>query len=167
MPLVNLTDLLIPAQEGKYGVAAFDVVNTEYASAIVAAAEEERSPLILMVLEGYLRYFDMDLLTASLLELADRASVPVAVHLDHATCWETIVKAVKLGCTSVMLDCSADPYEENLARTREVVRLCRPLGVSIEGEIGSVGSRPDGRGGVSHAAEARRIRTLRRCLQQA
>lgn len=138
MPLVNLSDLLIPAQKGNYGVAAFDVVNTEYASAIVTAAEEERSPLIVMILESYLRYFDLELLTASLLKLANRSSVPVAVHLDHATCWDTIVQAVKLGCTSVMLDCSADPYEDNVARTREVVRLCRPIHVSVESEIGSV-----------------------------
>ena len=138
MPLVNLSDVLIPAQKGSYGVAAFDVVNTEYASAIVTAAEQERSPLILMILEGYLRYFDLELLTASLLKLARRSSVPVAVHLDHATSWETIVKAVKLGCTSVMLDCSAAPYQDNVAGTREVVRLCRPLNVSVESEIGSV-----------------------------
>jgi len=138
LALVNLTELLGAAQEGAYAVAAFDVVNAEYAMAIVGAAEREKSPLILMVLEGYLRYFDMELLIPSLCRLAERSFVPVAVHLDHATSWETVTRAVKAGCTSVMLDRSADPYEENVARTREVARLCRPLGVSVESEIGAV-----------------------------
>ena len=138
MGLANLTDLLSAAQDGAYAVGAFDVVNAEYASAIARAAEEEKSPLILMVLEGYQRYQDMELLVPSLCRLAERSSVRVAVHLDHATTFETVVRAVKAGCTSVMLDRSADPYEENVAQTREVARLCRPLGVSVESEIGSV-----------------------------
>jgi fructose-bisphosphate aldolase class II len=119
-------------------VGAFDVVNAEYAMAIVGAAEQEASPLVLMVLEGYQRYSDMGILVPALCRLAARSSVPVAVHLDHATGWETVVRAVQAGCTSVMLDRSADPYEENVAQTREVVRLCRPLNVSVESEIGSV-----------------------------
>jgi len=138
MSLTNLKDLLAPAQEEGYAVAAFDVVNTEYASAIVNAAEKESSPVIVMVLEGYLRYFDMELLIPSLLEIGARAAVPVAVHLDHATRWETVVRAVKAGCTSVMLDCSTLPYEENVSRTKDVVSLCRAIGVSVESEIGSV-----------------------------
>ena len=138
MSLTNLKDLLAPAQEEGYAVAAFDVVNTEYASAIVRAAEKERSPVIIMVLEGYLRYFDMELLVPSLLEIAGRATVPVAVHLDHATEWGTVVRAVKAGCTSVMLDCSTLSYEENVNRTKAVVSLCRAVGVSVESEIGSV-----------------------------
>ena len=138
MALVNLTELLDAAQGGAYAVGAFDVVNVEYAMAIAGAAERERSPLILMVLEGYLRYFDMELLIPALCRVAERSSVPVAVHLDHATRWETVARAVKAGCTSVMLDRSGDPYEENVAQTREVARLCRPLNVSVESEIGSV-----------------------------
>ena len=119
-------------------MGAFDVVNAEYAMAIAGAAEQVESPLVLMVLEGYQRYSDMEILIPSLCRLAERSSVPVAVHLDHATSWETVVRAVKAGCTSVMLDRSADPYEENVAQTREVARLCRPLNVSVESEIGSV-----------------------------
>lgn len=138
MALTDLTGLLAPAQRDRYAVAAFDVVNTEYAAAIVRAAEEERSPVVLMVLEGYMRYFDLELLIPSLLQIASEADVPAAVHLDHATQWDTVVRAVTAGCTSVMLDCSAEPYEENVARTKEVARLCRPLGVSVESEIGSV-----------------------------
>lgn len=138
MALSNLVDLLAPAQREGYAVAAFDVVNTEYAAAIVRAAEEERSPVVLMVLEGYMRYFDMELLIPSLVQIAADADVPAAVHLDHATQWDTVVRAVTAGCTSVMLDCSSEPYEQNVARTKEVVRLCRPLGVSVESEIGSV-----------------------------
>lgn len=138
MALVNLTELLRAAQEGAYAVGAFDVVNAEYAMAIVGAAEQVESPLVLMVLEGYQRYSDMEILIPSLRRLAERSSVPVAVHLDHATSWETVVRAVKAGCTSVMLDRSADPYEQNVAQTREVARLCRPLNVSVESEIGSV-----------------------------
>jgi fructose-bisphosphate aldolase class II len=138
MALVNLTELLVAAQADAYAVGAFDVVNTEYAMAIVGAAERERSPLILMVLEGYLRYFDMVLLIPSLCTMAERSAVPVAVHLDHATSLGTVARAVRAGCTSVMLDRSADPYEENVAQTREVARLCRPLNVSVESEIGSV-----------------------------
>jgi len=138
MALTNLKDILAPAREGSYAVAAFDVVNTEYASAIVNAAEKERSPVIIMALEGYMRYFDLELLIRSLLDLGASATVPVAVHLDHATRWETVVRAVKAGCTSVMLDCSTSSYEENVRMTKDVVRLCRPIEVSVESEIGSV-----------------------------
>lgn len=138
MALVNLDQLLRSAQDGRYAIAAFDVVNAEYAMAIAHAAERAQSPLILMVLEGYFRYFDMDLLIPSLCRLAERSPSPIAVHLDHATSIETVEQAVKAGCTSVMLDRSSDPYEENVAQTLEVVRLCRPLGVSVESEIGAV-----------------------------
>lgn len=138
MALTNLKDILAPAREGSYAVAAFDVVNTEYASAIVNAAEKERSPVIIMALEGYMRYFDLELLIRSLLDIGAGATVPVAVHLDHATRWETVVRAVKAGCTSVMLDCSTSSYEENVRMTKDVVRLCRPIEVSVESEIGSV-----------------------------
>ena len=138
MALTDLTELLMPARRAEYAVAAFDVVNAEYASAIIRAAEEGQSPVVLMVLEGYMRYFDMELLIPSLIQIASDADVPTAVHLDHATQWDTVVRAVRAGCTSVMLDCSADPFEENVAKTKEVVRLCGPLGVSVESEIGSV-----------------------------
>jgi fructose-bisphosphate aldolase class II len=138
LALVNLVELLSTAQDGAYAVGAFDVVSAEYARAIVGAAEQERSPLVLMVLEGYQLYSEMEILIPSLCRLAERSSVPVAVHLDHATRWETVVKAVQAGCTSVMLDRSGDPYRENVAQTREVVRLCTPLNVSVESEIGSV-----------------------------
>jgi len=139
MPLVNLRELLEPALQNKYAVAAFDVVNTEYALAIIEAAEELSSPLILMVYEGYYRYFRPELLIASLVRAAQTAAVPVAIHLDHATQWDTVVRAVHYGCSSVMLDSSRAPYDENVRRTRAVVELCRPLGVSVESEIGFVG----------------------------
>ena len=138
MPLANMVKLLGRAQRGGYAVPAFDVVNTEYASAIVGGAQRERSPVIIMVL-----------LVPALLTIAGRASVPVAVHLDHAADWDTVVRAVKLGCESVMLDRSGEPYDENVARTREVVRLCRPVGASVESEIGSVrGDEAIGRTGL-------------------
>lgn len=152
MALVSLVELLGAAQRGAYAVSAFDVVNAEYAMAITGAAEQARSPLILMVLEGYQRYSDMELLIPSLCRLAERSRVPVAVHLDHATSWETVARAVKAGCTSIMLDRSADPYEENVAQTREVARLCRPLSVSVESEIGSVkGSEAIGSATLAHS----------------
>ncbi len=138
MPLVNLPELLEPARKGKYAVAAFDVVNTEYALALIDAAQACASPLILMVYEGYYRYFRVDLLIGSLVRAAQAATVSVAVHLDHATQWENVVRAVHYGCTSVMLDCSQSPYEENVRQTRSVVEMCRPLQVSVESEIGCV-----------------------------
>ena len=138
MPLTTLSHLLKPAQENRYAVAAFDVFNAEYAAAITRVAEEEKAPLILMVYEGYLRYSAMDLLVPALIEIAKRSAVPVAIHLDHATQWETVVHAVKAGCTSVMLDCSTWAYDPHVARMREVVSLCRPLHVSVESELGTV-----------------------------
>ena len=139
MPLTNLSELLLQARQRNYCIAAFDVVNAEYAQAIVGAAEQEKSPLVLMIYEAYLRYIDLELMVPSLLRLANRSHVPVAVHLDHGTSWEMVVKAVKHGCTSVMLDSSEDPFELNVARTCEVVRLCKPLGASVESELGFVG----------------------------
>lgn len=155
MPLVGLSELLTPAKKHKYAVAAFDVVNAEYAAAIVEAAERKSSPVILMILEGYLRYFNMKLLVHSLREIAGQTRVPVAVHLDHATTWETVVCAVKSGCTSVMLDCSSCAYEENVARTREVVELCRPLSINVESELGHVGGDESiGRAVLTDGSEA-------------
>lgn len=139
MPLVNLRKILAPAREGRYGVAAYDIVNTEYAAAIVRAAEEARSPVVLMIYEAYFRYFDIDLTVPALVRLAKRSSVPVAVHLDHGTSWETAVHAVEAGCSSVMLDCSSACYDDNAAVTKRVVDLCHPRGISVESEIGCVG----------------------------
>jgi fructose-bisphosphate aldolase class II len=137
--LVNLTQLLTPAHDNKYAVAAFDVVNVEYASAIVRAAELENSPVIIMVYEGYFRYFNMELLIPALLKIGAQAKVPVVVHLDHASSVDIVVKAINSGCTSVMIDGSCKKYEENVVKTREVVQMCKRINVSVEAEIGNVG----------------------------
>ena len=137
--LVNLAQLLTPASDNTYAIAAFDVVNVEYASAIVRAAELENSPVIIMVFEGYFRYFNMELLVPALLKIGAQAKVPVVVHLDHATSVDTVAKAINAGCTSIMIDGSSSKYEENVAKTREVVQMCKGINVSVEAEIGNVG----------------------------
>jgi len=138
MSLVNLAELLKPANEQKYAVGAFDVFSIEMASAVIRAAEETKSPVILAYVEAFDTLVSMESYVAFLRRLAEDASVPVCIHLDHATNLEIIQRAVRCGFSSVMIDASDKSFEENIAATAEVVGICKPLGISVESELGHV-----------------------------
>lgn len=150
MALVSLKQLVDDAFQNGYAVGAFNVVNMEIVQGALQAAEENRSPLILAVAEGHLGLLDLDQYAPILLRAAQQASVPVAVHLDHGQVFSNFIKALRCGFTSVMFDGSTLPYEENAAKTKEIVRMAHAVGVSVEAELGHVtGGEGDASPGVA------------------
>ncbi len=139
MSLVPLGDLLSTDRPG--AVCAFDFINLEYVKAIMAGAEELNAPVILMVTEGGLKYAGLEYISALGKVAAEKSKVPVAFHLDHCTHFDTIVQAIKYGFSSVMIDASKLPFEENLRVTQEVVKVAHAAGVSVEAELGRVGGK--------------------------
>ncbi len=118
MARAALTDVLFPAQQGRSGVGAFNVIQIEHAEAIVAGAEAAGRPTVLQLSENVVRYHGaLAPIGRAMLEIADAATVPVVVHLDHATDVELVAQALALGFTAVMFDGSTLPVEENLAAT--------------------------------------------------
>ncbi|ERI07023.1 fructose-1,6-bisphosphate aldolase, class II [Aneurinibacillus aneurinilyticus ATCC 12856] len=146
MPLVSMTDMLNKAVEGKYAVGQFNLNNLEFTQAILQAAEEEKSPVILGVSEGAARYMGgFKLVVAIVQALMEeyKITVPVAIHLDHGSSFEKCVEAIHAGFTSVMIDGSHYPLEENIALTKRVVDVAHALGVSVEAELGRIGGQED------------------------
>lgn len=144
MALVSSKELLLNARKNGYAVGSFNIFNMESAKAIVAAAEEENAPVMLQVWSGFEAFVGLDVLGAIAICEAKRARVPVAVHLDHGATLSQVGKAVQSGFTSVMLDGSALPLEENIALTKCVVDFCKGIDVPVEGEIGHVGGSEGG-----------------------
>ena len=137
--LVNMKEMLAGAQAEKYGVGFFNAVNVEMARAVIETAEELRAPVIVGTAEVLLPAMSLERVAEYLVPMAEKASVPVAVHYDHGLTFGKCMEALKLGFTSVMYDCSTAPYEENLARVAEMVRICHGMGATVEGELGHVG----------------------------
>lgn len=146
MPLVSMTEMLEKAKAGKYAVGQFNINNLEYTQAILQAAEEEKSPVILGVSEGAARYMGgFKLVTAMVKALMEeyKITVPVAIHLDHGSSFESCARAIHAGFTSVMIDASHHPFEENIQITSKVVELAHLHGISVEAELGTVGGQED------------------------
>lgn len=143
MPFVTTKELLAAARAGRYAVGAFNVENMEMAQAIIGAAEELRAPVILQTTPSTLRYGTPELYCAMVASLAGAATVPVAMHLDHGDSYALCARAFRDGYTSIMIDGSKLPLEENIALTRSVVELCDTAGVPVEGELGRVGGKED------------------------
>lgn len=137
--LVNLNDVLKKARAEKYAVGLFNTTDTDMLQAVIEAAEELNSPVILGTAEVLLPYGELKLIAPSVIDAAKRASVPVVVHYDHGLTFGRCIEALKLGFSSVMYDGSAKPYEQNLAETREIVKIAHAFGATVEGEIGHVG----------------------------
>jgi len=138
MPLVSLREVLKKAEEGSYAVGAFNCNNMEIVQAIVEAAEAEKAPVIIQASQGALKYAGLNYIVSLVRAAAESTRVPVVLHLDHGTDREQVLKALRAGFTSVMLDGSKFPLEENIAITRQVVEIARPMGVSVEGELGRI-----------------------------
>lgn len=143
MALVSSERMLLDAQRGGYAVGAFNVENMEMVMAVIAAAEEERAPLMLQTTPSTVKYAGLSMFYANVKAAADRASVPVALHLDHGNSFELAVQAIREGYTSVMIDGSAKSFEENIALTRRVVEVAAPNGIPVEAELGRIGGKED------------------------
>lgn len=146
MALVSMREMLNKGKENGYAVGQFNLNNLEYAQAILQAAEEEKSPVILGVSEGAARYMGGFKVVVSMVEALMEeygTTVPVAIHLDHGSSFEACAKAIHAGFSSVMIDASAEPLEDNIAITKKVVELAHMHGVSVEAELGRVGGQED------------------------
>ena len=138
--LVNLKDVLIPAQKGGYAVGLFNTTDTEMLEGVLAAAEELRAPVIIGTAEVLLPFGELKLIAPSVRAAAERATVPVVLHYDHGLTVERCIEALDLGFTSIMFDGSAGDADANIELTRKVVEMCHARGVTVEGEIGHVGN---------------------------
>ena len=138
--LVNLNDVLFDAQKNGYVVGLFNTIDTDMLDAVLSAAEELRSPVIIGTAEVLLPQGELKLIAPALIAAAKRATVPVVVHFDHGLTFGRCMEALQLGFSSVMFDGSANEESENLRATGEIVKIAHAFGATVEGEIGHVGS---------------------------
>ncbi|HUC91895.1 MAG TPA: class II fructose-bisphosphate aldolase [Paenibacillus sp.] len=143
MSLVSSTPLLLKARKQGYGIVAFNVHTLEMLQAVVEAAEESRSPLILQTTVGTVKHLGIDYIVGAAQAAAKQATVPIALHLDHCQDFELILQCIRAGYTSVMIDQSMHPFERNVEMTRKVVEVARALNVNVEAELGKVGGVED------------------------
>lgn len=150
MPLVSSKELLQDAKNNHYAIPAFNVENIEMAQACVEAAEELLSPIILATTESTDRFIPMDLFSGFITPLANNSKIPIALHLDHSKTNELVLKAIKAGYTSVMIDASKKSYSENIALTKEIKYICNIFKIPVESELGVIiGKKSDGEQTVS------------------
>ena len=138
--IVTLNDVLKKAQKEHYGVGLFNTTDSDMLEAVISAAEELHSPVVIGTAEILLPYGELSLIGPSMVAAARRASVPVVVHYDHGLTFNRCIEAMKLGFSSVMFDGSAGDPAQNIADTREIVKIAHSFGLSVEGEIGHVGN---------------------------
>ncbi|MGI5977421.1 MAG: class II fructose-bisphosphate aldolase [Candidatus Limivicinus sp.] len=150
--LVNMKEILGKAREGRYALGFFNAVNIEMARAVIESAEELNSPVIVGTAEVLLPVMPLDFVAGYLIPMARRASVPVCVHYDHGLSFDKCIEALRLGFSSLMYDCSTAPYEENVSRLAEMVRICHAAGLTVEGELGHVGDN-EGAGKLLNPAD--------------
>ncbi|GAB2717401.1 class II fructose-1,6-bisphosphate aldolase [Paenibacillus thermoaerophilus] len=143
MPLVSMNEFLPQAKAKKFAVGQFNMNNLEFAQAIVEAAMEEKSPFIFGVSEGALKYMGIEFTVAIARAAAEKSGLPIALHLDHGSSFEVAMKCIRAGFSSVMFDGSHYPFEENIRLTKEVVKAAHAMGVSVEGELGTIGGVED------------------------
>lgn len=141
--LVTAKELLADAMRGGYAIGAFNVENMEMVMAVLAAAEARNSPVIMQTTPGTIKYAGVDYYYANVKAAAARTKIPVVMHLDHGDSFERAMAAYRAGYTSIMIDGSKLPFEENIALTKRVVEACHPGGVYVEGELGKVGGKED------------------------
>ena len=137
--LVNLNEVLKKAQNEKYAVGLFNTTDTDMLEAVIGAAEELNSPVIIGTAEVLLPYGELKLIAPALVSAAKNAKVPVVVHYDHGLTFDRCMEALRIGFSSVMFDGSTAPYADNIRATREIVKISHAFGATVEGEIGHVG----------------------------
>ena len=159
MSLVTTKQMLLDAQANGYAVGAFNVENMEMVMAVVGAAEDQKSPVIMQTTPSTVKYADFDYFYANVKVAAEKASVPVAIHLDHGNSFDLAMKAYRTGYTSIMIDGSHGSFEDNIALTKSVVEVCKNGNVPVEAELGKVGGKEDdldgGDGGYTDPNEAK------------
>jgi fructose-bisphosphate aldolase class II len=143
MGLVPIDVLLKKADAEGYAVGAFNCNNMEIVQAIAAAAEAEKSPVIMQASQGAIKYAGLEYIVAMAKLAADSVSVPVALHIDHGTSFEQVMKCIRAGFSSVMIDGSKLPLEQNIALTKKVLDVAHAVGVSVEAELGKIGGTED------------------------
>lgn len=143
MPLVTTKQMLLDAQKGNYAVGAFNVENMEMVMAVMEAAQEMNSPVIMQTTPSTVKYAGLDFFLANVKAAAERSGVPVAMHLDHGSSFELAMQAYRTGYTSIMIDGSHGSFEENIAVSKAVADACAPSGVPVEAELGKVGGKED------------------------
>lgn len=144
MGLVSSNQMLLAAQAGGYAVGAFNVENMEMIKAVIQAAEEAKSPVILQTTPSTVTYEGLATCVAMVTAEARKVSVPVCLHLDHGSSFELAMQAIREGYTSIMIDGSGETLEDNIVLTRKVVEAARPNGLTVEAELGKVGGKEDG-----------------------
>jgi fructose-bisphosphate aldolase class II len=143
MPLVSMNEFLPRAKREKFAVGQFNMNNLEFVQAIAQAAKEEQSPFIFGASEGAIRYMGIKNVVALARIAAEESGVPVALHLDHGSSFEVVMQCIREGFSSVMFDGSHYPLEENIRLTKQVVAAAHAVGISVEGELGTIGGVED------------------------
>ena len=138
MPLENMKSMLKKAAEHRYGVGAFNILDYNSTKAVVAAAEKLNSPVIIQTSAKTVIFWGTQAIMGWVMELADEAKVPVALHLDHCKDLQLIQDCIEAGWTSVMIDASSKPFEENLSLSRKVIEMARPEDITVEVELGAI-----------------------------
>lgn len=141
--LVTTKEMLLNAQKNHYAVGAFNVENLEFVMAVLAAAEETKSPVIMQTTPGTIKTAGLDYFYGMVAAAAARTDVPVALHLDHGDGYDRCMQAFRTGYTSVMIDGSHESFEDNIALTASVARAGAAMGVPVEAELGKVGGKED------------------------
>lgn len=143
MPLVSMNEFLPKAKEKKFAVGQFNINNLEFTQAITEAAMAENSPIIFGVSEGALRYMGIEYTVAMAKAAAKKSGLPIALHLDHGSTFEVAMVCIRAGFSSIMFDGSHHAYEVNIRLTQEIVKVAHAMGVSVEGELGTIGGVED------------------------
>lgn len=152
MPLADMRDMLHHAYRNGYAVGSFELVSIDFLEAILAAAENCRSPVILSLAEPHFECYDFSLMMAAAERAARSSTVPVAIHLEHGASYESAVRAINLGCNGVMVDASHESFPTNVALSRRVVEMAHACGVTTEGELGYVAGG-EGENAAKHPGE--------------
>lgn len=140
MSIITLKDALVKAKKEKYGIGAFNISSFTFLEAVIEAAEEKRSPVIVQIAEGHTPDMpNFESFCKSVVDLISKSSVPVVLHLDHGQTMGMVVRAIQNGFSSIMIDASSFPYEENIRKTKEIVNICHSANISVEGELGTIG----------------------------
>ncbi|SET70204.1 class II fructose-bisphosphate aldolase [Lacrimispora sphenoides] len=143
MALVTSKQMLLDAQKGGYAVGAFNVENMEMVKAVIAAAKELQAPVMLQTTPSTVKYGTLKTYQALVAAEAEKAGIPVCLHLDHGSSFELAVRAIQAGYTSVMIDGSHEDFEQNIALTKKVTEVAKACGVTVEAELGKVGGKED------------------------
>lgn len=143
MALVTTREMLLNAKRGGYAVTAFNIENMEMAQTVIQTAAEMRSPVMIQTTPGTIKYAGLDMLHAMVAVEAEKVDIPVALHLDHGDSYDLCMGALKAKYTSIMIDGSKLPFEENVALTKSVVEQAKQLGIDVEGELGTVSGKED------------------------